>query len=85
MGLFNLFRAKPKNRISSSGGIVTKNGYTYKSVGEEEIPKWVWNKFMKMEKRGATTGSFKGKKYRYIVKYVGGGMYDCWKRKRGKL
>jgi hypothetical protein len=25
-----------------------------------------------MEKRGATEGSFKGKKYYYIIKYIGG-------------
>ena len=68
----------------SSKDIITKKGYRYKYVDEDEIPGWVWKKFQEREKHGATSGSVKGKRYRYIIQYVGGGMYDCWKRWRGK-
>lgn len=78
MGLFDFFFGIPNNVL------ITKNGRVYYSVSEEEIPQWVWKKFGKMEKHGAETGSFKGKKFRYIIQYKGAGFYECWKRKREK-
>ena len=66
----------------SSRYIITKNGRKYKSIPEENIPSWVRKKFAKMEKRGAISGSFKGKKYRYIIQYVGRNTYECYRRKR---
>jgi len=85
MGFFNIFKNKKEIGITASGNLITKNGRLYFQVEENKIPKWVWKKFKIMEKRGATNGNFKGKKYRYIVQYIGGGMYNCWVRKRGKI
>jgi hypothetical protein len=59
--------------------IFSKNGKKYNEVPEENIPKWVWKK---VDKNISGYQSFKGKKYRYVVQYVGGGMFDCWRRKR---
>ncbi len=70
--------------LQSKQPITTKKGYTYYPVDDDDIPRWVWKKFHRMEKKGATQGSFKVKKYRYIVIYAGGGFYDCWKRERGQ-
>ncbi|NMB66561.1 hypothetical protein GYA25_00665 [Candidatus Woesearchaeota archaeon] len=85
MGFWDLFKSKKEVGITASGDLITKKGRLYSQVEEDKIPRWVWKKFESMEKRGATTGSFKGKKYRYIIQYMGGGMYNCWARKRGKI
>lgn len=70
--------------FSSSNNLVTKNGEVYNSIEEDEIPNWVMKRFERMEKRGALWGSFKGKNYRYIIKYEGHNGYSCWRRLRAK-